>query len=30
VGKNVPSSKEETIKVLLTETDGEDLVRIEK
>jgi pyrimidine operon attenuation protein/uracil phosphoribosyltransferase len=30
VGKNVPSSKEETIKVLLAETDGEDLVRIEK
>lgn len=30
VGKNVPSSKEETIKVLLSETDGEDLVRIEK
>jgi len=30
VGKNVPSSREETVKVLLRETDGEDLVRIEK
>jgi len=30
VGKNVPSSREETVKVLLKETDGEDWVKIEK
>ena len=30
VGKNVPTSREEEIKVLLSETDGEDAVRLEK
>lgn len=30
VGKNIPSSREETVRVLLTETDGEDLVKVEK
>lgn len=30
VGKNVPTSREETIRVLVSETDGEDSVRIEK
>ena len=30
VGKNVPTSREETIKVLLAATDGEDAVRIQK
>jgi pyrimidine operon attenuation protein/uracil phosphoribosyltransferase len=30
VGKNVPTSREETIRVRLTETDGEDEVLIER
>jgi pyrimidine operon attenuation protein/uracil phosphoribosyltransferase len=30
VGKNVPTSREETIRVLVSDVDGEDLVRIEK
>ena len=30
IGKNVPTSREEDVRVLLAETDGEDLVRIEK
>lgn len=28
VGKNVPTSKEENIRVALTEVDGEDIVTI--
>jgi pyrimidine operon attenuation protein/uracil phosphoribosyltransferase len=28
VGKNLPTSKRESIRVLLAETDGEDLVAI--
>ncbi len=30
VGKNVPTSRDELVKVHLTETDGEDAVRIER
>ena len=30
VGKNIPTAREEDVQVLLSETDGEDLVRIEK
>ncbi len=30
VGKNVPTSREETVKVMLEETDGEDAVEIER
>ena len=30
VGKNVPTSREEIVKVLLEETDGEDGVEIER
>lgn len=30
VGKNIPTSREDDVQVLLSETDGEDLVRIEK
>ena len=30
VGKNVPTSREEIVKVLLEETDGEDAVEIER
>jgi pyrimidine operon attenuation protein/uracil phosphoribosyltransferase len=30
VGKNVPTSREETVRVHLTETDGEDAVYIER
>jgi len=30
VGKNVPTSREETVQVLLDETDGEDAVEIER
>ena len=30
VGKNVPTSREEIVKVLLEETDGDDGVEIER
>lgn len=30
IGKNIPTAREEEVQVLLTETDGEDLVRIKK
>lgn len=30
IGKNIPTAREEEVRVLLSETDGEDLVRIEK
>jgi pyrimidine operon attenuation protein/uracil phosphoribosyltransferase len=30
VGKNIPTAREEDVRVLLAETDDEDLVRIEK
>jgi pyrimidine operon attenuation protein/uracil phosphoribosyltransferase len=30
VGKNVPTAREETVVVRVQETDGEDIVRIEK
>lgn len=30
IGKNIPTAREEEVEVLLTETDGEDLVRIRK
>ena len=30
VGKNVPTSREELVKVTLEETDGEDAVEIER
>jgi pyrimidine operon attenuation protein/uracil phosphoribosyltransferase len=30
VGKNVPTSREELVKVHLEETDGEDVVEIER
>ncbi len=30
VGKNVPTSREETVRVMLEETDGEDAVEIER
>ena len=30
VGKNVPTSREEVVKVMLEETDGEDAVEIER
>lgn len=30
VGKNIPTAREEDVQVLLSETDGEDVVRIEK
>jgi pyrimidine operon attenuation protein/uracil phosphoribosyltransferase len=30
VGKNVPTSREETVKVMFEETDGEDAVEIER
>jgi pyrimidine operon attenuation protein/uracil phosphoribosyltransferase len=30
VGKNAPTSREETVRVLLRETDGEDIVHLEK
>ena len=30
IGKNIPTARDEDVKVLLAETDGEDLVRIEK
>ena len=30
VGKNVPTSRDEIVRVLLVETDGEDAVRIER
>ena len=30
VGKNVPTSRDELVKVHLAETDGEDAVRIER
>jgi pyrimidine operon attenuation protein/uracil phosphoribosyltransferase len=30
VGKNVPTSRDEDVKVLMSETDGEDSVRISK
>lgn len=30
IGKNIPTAREEDVQVLLQETDGEDLVRIEK
>ena len=30
VGKNAPTARDESVQVLLTETDGEDIVRIEK
>jgi pyrimidine operon attenuation protein/uracil phosphoribosyltransferase len=30
VGKNVPTSRDEVVKVALLEVDGEDAVRIER
>jgi pyrimidine operon attenuation protein/uracil phosphoribosyltransferase len=30
VGKNVPTAREESVRVLVRETDSEDVVRIEK
>ncbi len=30
IGKNIPTARDEDVQVLLSETDGEDLVRIEK
>jgi pyrimidine operon attenuation protein/uracil phosphoribosyltransferase len=30
VGKNVPTSRDEVVKVALVEVDGEDAVRIER
>lgn len=30
IGKNIPTAREEEVQVLLTETDGKDLVRIKK
>jgi pyrimidine operon attenuation protein/uracil phosphoribosyltransferase len=30
IGKNIPTAREEDVRVLLSETDGQDVVRIEK